>query len=105
MSFVEKRTYTVHIGKIGEYLKLYEEEGLKVQTRILPRLVGYFTSEIGELNQIIHMWGYDSLDQRTEKRKQLFADPAWIAYVGKVRPLIIRQESQILIPTPWSPVK
>ena len=105
MSFVEKRTYTLHVGKQAEYLKLYEEEGLKVQTRILPRLVGYFTAEMGELNQIIHMWGYDSLDQRTQKRKELFADPAWIAYVGKVRPLIIRQESQLLIPTAWSPAK
>ncbi len=103
--YVEKRTYTLHPGKTAEYLKLYEQEGLAVQTRILPRMVGYYYSELGELNQIIHMWGYDSLDQRIEKRKQLFADPAWQSYVAKVRTLIVRQESQLMIACPWSPTR
>jgi hypothetical protein len=102
---VEKRTYTLYPGKTSEYLKLYEQEGMAIQTRILPRMVGYFCSELGELNQIIHMWGYDDLNERERKRKELGADPGWQAYIGKVRPLIVRQESQILIPTPFSPIR
>ena len=34
--YVEKRTYTLHPGTTQQYLKLYEQEGLAVQTRILP---------------------------------------------------------------------
>jgi hypothetical protein len=68
-------------------------------------MVGYFMTEIGPLNQVVHMWGYDSLDQRTERRAALGADPAWQAYVAKIRPLIITQESKILLPMPWSPIK
>jgi hypothetical protein len=102
---VEKRTYTLYPGKVSDYLKLYKEEGLAIQTRILPKMVGYYYSELGELNQIIHMWGYDDLNQREQKRKQLGADPGWQSYIAKIRPLIMRQESQILIPTEWSPIK
>ncbi len=102
---VEERIYTLHPGKVPEYMKHYENEGLAVQTRHLPRMVGYFTTEIGPLNQVVHMWGYDSLDQRAERRAALGADPAWQAYVAKIRPLIITQESKILLPMPWSPIK
>jgi len=33
------------------------------------------------------------------------ADPGWKAYVGKVQPLIHTQESKILNPTSFSPIK
>ena len=65
---VEQRTYTLFPGKTLEYLRLYESEGMAIQTRILGRLVGYFTTEIGPLNQIIHMWGYDSFEERARRR-------------------------------------
>jgi hypothetical protein len=102
---VEQRTYTLQVGKVPEYLKLYEAEGLAIQTRILPRMVGYYTTEIGPLNQIIHMWGYDSFEERTRKRAELGADPGWQAYVAKIRPLILSQETKILLPTSFSPVR
>ena len=102
---VEKRSYTLYPGKVQEYLRLYEQEGMAVQTRILPRMVGYFYSELGELNQIIHMWGYADLNERERKRKELGADPGWQAYVAKIRPLILKQESQILMPAPFSPIR
>ena len=99
--FVEERMYTLHPGKIPEYLKLYQEEGMAIQTRILPALVGYYTSEIGTLNLVVHMWAYEDLKQRAEYRAKMMADPAWQAYVKKVTPLIVHQESRILNPAPF----
>ena len=102
---VEQRTYTLHVGKVPEYLRLYESEGMAIQTRILGRLVGYFTTDIGPLNQIIHMWGYDSLEDRARRRAQMQADSGWKAYVAKIQPLIHTQETKILIPTSFSPIR
>jgi hypothetical protein len=102
---VEERIYTLYPGKAAEYLKQYQEEGLEVQTRILGRLVGYFTTEIGPLNQVIHMWGYDNFEERTRRRAELFKDATWLGYVAKIQPLILKQESKILLPTPFSPIK
>lgn len=101
--FVEQRTYSLKIGAVPEYLRLYEDEGLAIQRPILGRLVGYFSSDIGALHQIVHMWAYTDMKERSERRARLGADPRWKAYVQKIRPLQISQENKILIPAPFSP--
>jgi NIPSNAP len=102
--FVEERTYTLQAGKVADYLAAYAKEGLDVQRGHLGNLVGYFTTEIGPLNQVVHMWGYDSLDDRQERRTALYADPRWQEYVPKVLPWLARQENRILVPAPFSPI-
>jgi len=102
---VEERIYTLEVGKVPEYLRLYEQEGFAIQTPILGNLIGYFSSEIGDLNLIVHMWGYESFEERTRRRAELMADPGWQAYVAKVRPLVLRQENRLLIPAPFSPIR
>lgn len=100
---VEQRTYTLHPGAAAQYLKHYQEKGLAVQLPILGHLVGWFTSEIGTLNQIVHMWAYTSLDDRAARRAKLGAEPAWHEYLALIRPLVVKQESCILLPAPFSP--
>ncbi len=58
---VEERIYTMHPGQIGHYVKAYAAEGLAIQKPILGRLVGYYTTEFGPLNQEIHMCASESL--------------------------------------------
>ena len=101
---VEMRTYTLKVGQVGNYLKLYEAEGLETQTRILGRLLGYYASETGDVNQVIHLWAYDDLADRQRRRAALFADPVWLAYIPKIVDLIATQESKILNPARFSPV-
>lgn len=98
---VEERIYTLHIGKVPEYLKLYEAEGLAVQKRILGNLLGYYQVEFGPQNQIVHMWSYKDFAERTDRRKVLVRDPDWQAYVKKIRPLVQFQENKLLIPAPF----
>lgn len=100
---VEERIYSLHIGAVPKYLELYETEGLAIQRPILGRMVGYFSSDIGALHQIVHLWAYKDMAERAERRAKLTSDPGWKAYVLKIRPLQISQENKILIPAPFSP--
>ncbi len=100
---VEERSYTLQPGTTAEYLSRYERHGLPVQRPILGNLVGYFSSEIGILNQVVHLWAYEDLGDRARRRAELQANPDWQAYIVTVRPFIVRQENRILIPAPFSP--
>lgn len=101
---IEKRTYTFHPGKLQEFLTMYEKEVFELHTSYLP-LVGYFTTDVGTLNQVVSLWGYESMTDRDERRSRLYADPAWLAFAPKVTPMIQKMESEILIPTRFSPIR
>ena len=99
--YVEERIYTLQVGKAAEYFKNYEEFGLKVQLKHLPHMVGYYSTEVGLQNMVIHLWAYDDLNQREKCRGAMQADPAWQAYVAKIRPLIVTQDTRIMKPAPF----
>ncbi len=100
---VEQRTTTLKPGATPDYMRLYEDEGYAIQEPILGRLLGWYTSDFGALNQIVHVWGYESYAERERRRAELGGDPRWRAFLAKIRPLILRRESKTLIPAPWSP--
>lgn len=102
---VEERDYHVHTGRLPELLRLYEAEGIPIQIEILGRLVGAFTTDVGELSTYTHLWAYDSLAEREERRARLQADSRWQAFLPKIQPLIHTQRSRILVPTSFSPIR
>jgi NIPSNAP protein len=102
---VEQRDYHVYTGKLPELVRLYGDEGIAIQQEILGGLVGAFTVEVGELSTYTHLWRYDSFEERLERRARLQADPRWQAFLPKILPLIHKQQSRILLPTPFSPIK
>lgn len=101
--FYEMRTYRLKNGAIPAYLKVVEDEGIAIQKQHLGELVGYFFSEIGVINEIVHIWAFTSLDDRQARRSRLMADPAWQAFLPKIRDLIEVAENKILKPAPFSP--
>ncbi|HEX4191510.1 MAG TPA: NIPSNAP family protein [Stellaceae bacterium] len=105
---LEVRTYVAQTGGgTARWLEHYEKYGLPPSKRHLGQLVGFFTTEIGPLNQIIHMWRYESLADREARRAALYADPDWQFFLknGPQPTPLISQESKILIPTSFSPLK
>jgi len=102
---VEERIYTLHPGKLAEYVGIYQAEGMPIQMKIIGSMLGYFTTEFGPLNQVVHLWGYQSFEERARKRAELQAHPDWKAYLAKTRHLIHSQENKILNPTAFSPIR
>ena len=101
----EMRTYRMKVGTVPAYLKLVADEGIEVQKGHLGQLVGYFSSEIGPLNEIVHVWAYADLADRSERRARLSADPRWQAFLPKIQALIDTMDSKILLPADFSPLK
>lgn len=102
---VELRTYRFHVGKVAEWLAYYEKQGLPVQQKHLGEPLGFFASDIGELNEVVHMWGYASYEDREARRANLFRDPDWRTYLANQPPVILSQSSRVLVPASFSRIK
>ena len=101
----EMRTYRLRAGAVAAYLKLVLEEGITVQTSNLGQLVGYFFTDIGPLNEIVHIWAYADLNDRAARRAKLAADPRWQEFLPRLQALIETMESKILVPSAFSPLQ
>ena len=63
-------------------------------------LEGYWYTEMGPLNQVMHLWRFDSFEERARLRGELGKLDGWTKeYVPRLRPLLVKQETRFLNPT------
>ena len=58
---VDVRTYNIAPRKMASYLELFEQYALPVQRKYIGEPLGYFVTVSGTLNQVVHLWGFESL--------------------------------------------
>jgi hypothetical protein len=92
----EVRSYILKPGTVGEAEKRFAET--LPHREKYSKLGAFWHTEIGPLNQIIHVWPYESLQQRTEARAQAMKDPNWPPKLGD---LLETMESEIFLPAPF----
>ena len=95
---IEMRTYTLKPGKIPDFEKAFEE-GLQHRAKISP-LGAFFHSEVGALNQVIHIWPYESFAEKDRIGAEARATGHW---PPKVREFMVTQESKVFQAAPFSP--
>ena len=102
----ELRTYTLKPNRAADFVKLTRKVGFEIRSKH-SKCLGYWTSEIGDLNQVVHLWEYDDWTHRTQTRVALAEDKEWQRdFVSRARKCHIRQESTVLIPSdvwPFTP--
>jgi hypothetical protein len=103
MAIYELRTDNVTVGKMAEVVSLYKNEGWPALAKHPQKLVGYFTGDIGALNQLIHVWKFDDDADRRAFWAGVFTDADFMAFAGKLRPLLQSQENKLMLSAPWGP--
>lgn len=68
-------------------------------------IVGWWKPVSGELQQMVHLWVYDSFEHRAAVRAKCMADEKWLEYLDTVYPLLSTMKSALLSPTPNSPMR
>ena len=94
----EMRTYLMKPGSIPEVEKRWAA-GLPERAK-LSRFGGFWRSEVGTLNQIIHVWPYKDLNERDAIRAKAIETGVWPV---KIQEFILEMESKILHAAPFSP--
>ncbi len=94
----EMRTYLMKPGSIPEVEKRWAA-GIDARAK-LSRFGGFWRSEVGTLNQIIHVWPYKDLNERAAIRAKAIEMGVWPV---KIQEFILEMESKILHAAPFSP--
>ena len=93
----ELRTYTVKPGTVGDMVKAASTVSRDIRKDDFGKLEGYWITEIGPLNQVMHMWSYSDYEERARLRAELAKNPRWGGeYLPLIRPLLLRQEVRLL---------
>src|ERR1700730_4316064 len=97
------RTYTIKPNRLARFLETYERLALPLQRKYLGVPYGFFVTHIGPLGRVVHLWQYESLVDREQRRDAMEADPEWQAYrsVALGEDTLIGMENQILKPVPF----
>jgi hypothetical protein len=94
----EMRTYLL---KPGTPLQAEQAFGERIEARSkLSRIAGFWRTEVGTLNQIIHIWPYKDLNERDQIRAEAVKTGVW---PPKIADFVLEMESKILHPAPFSP--
>ena len=89
----EIRTYTLKPGTVPEFEKRFEAS-MENRSKY-SELAAFWHTDIGPLNQVIHVWGYENLKQRTDVRTQAAKEPDW---PPNVHEMLLTMRSEIFSP-------
>lgn len=93
----ELRTYTTPAGKAPVLGKLSGDIARGIRGDDYGKLEGYWITEIGPLNKVMHLWSYDDLNHRQQVRAELGKNSRWTSeYLPKALPLILRQDIRLM---------
>ena len=101
----EKRTYSIRVGQMPELVRIYTAEAWPAMEAggFGKKLIGYFISDTGDLHQLIHLWRFDSDDDRRAHWARLYQNSDFMAAVKQIRALVETQNVQLMLAAPWGP--
>jgi len=93
----ELRTYTLKPGAVGDMVKAASTVSHDIRKNDFGKLEGYWFTEIGPLNQVLHLWSYGDFNERARLRGELAKNSRWTGeYLPLIRPLLMLQEVRLL---------
>jgi hypothetical protein len=94
----EIRTYRIAPRSLPEVERIFGEA--YDHRRKYSELTAFWHTEIGPLNEIVHVWGYRDLAERARIRAEAAKDPHW---PPKIREYIRAMRSEIVVPFSFLP--
>ena len=93
----EVRTYVLKPGSVPEF----EENFAKSlpHREKYSKLGAFWRTEFGTLNQVIHVWPYESMEERNRIRAEASKDPNWPP--PNPPDMYVSMESEIFLPAPF----
>ena len=92
-------------GKMNELMKVFEKEFLPEGKKVGMNLVAQWRTNIGTLDEVIDLWGYDDLTQMQRVQEARAKSPGFLKAADHIRALIAYEETRLMTPTSLSAIK
>jgi hypothetical protein len=96
LSLVDHRIYTIAPRKMPEFLDVFDRLAMPILLETLSNPIGIYTSHVGPLNQVVHLWAYKDLADYQERCHRRDTHPDFPAYLQASGHLIVAQENRLL---------
>ena len=80
------RIYDLKPGCVPQYMDAVREVALKIRQENGVKLAGWYYTDIGKLNRVVHIWAYDDLAHFDKARTAVTSDPRWATGLRIPRP-------------------
>ena len=94
----DMRTYDLNPGALQPYMDAVREVALLIREDNGITLAGWYYTDIGQLNRVVHIWAYRDYTHFDQARQAVRNDPRWINdYLPRVKGLVKSQQDQIML--------
>lgn len=93
---VDHRIYTIRLRKMGEFIEVFDRLAMPILLKTLGHPLGFYTSQVGPLNQFVHLWAYEDLADYERRSIARDAHPDFPAYLAASEHLIVAQETRLI---------
>ena len=94
----DMRTYDLNPGALQAYMDAVKEVALPIREDNGITLAGWYYTDIGQLNRVVHIWAYRDYAHFGQARQDVRKDPRWTNdYLPRVKGLIKSQHDQIML--------
>ncbi|HEY0213525.1 MAG TPA: NIPSNAP family protein [Paenirhodobacter sp.] len=97
---VNLRYYTIVPRKMGEFLAVFDQLAMPVLIRTLGAPIGFYTSTVGPLNQVVHLWAYRDMADMEARGQARDTDPDFVEYLRASAHLVTAQEDRLIKAAP-----
>jgi hypothetical protein len=104
MAVYDFRMYTLKPGATPDYMAAVRELALPIRQKYGVKLAGWYYSDVGEINQVVHIWWFQDHAHMIEAKAKVAADPDWTQkYLPRVRDLIVAQKTYLMLSPDFAP--
>ena len=93
---IDHRIYTIRLRRMNEFLEVFDRLAMPILLETLGHPVGLYVSQVGPLNQFVHLWAYEDLADYEKRSRARDAHPAFPAYLSASEHLIVAQETRLI---------
>ncbi|CAN0628383.1 NIPSNAP family containing protein [Burkholderia sp. lig30] len=93
---IDHRVYTIRLRKMGEFLDVFNRMAMPILLDTLGHPAGFYVSQVGPLNQFVHLWAYEDLADYERRSRKRDTHPDFPAYLAASEHLIVAQETRLI---------